>query len=77
MNITGVVDYFFDYLVLPRSAADLNTSATGCPAAEALCGDSIDNDGNGFADCKDNSCIINDGTCHMSATICFAQHACD
>jgi len=69
MNITGVVDYFFDYLVLPRSAADLNTGASGCPVAEATCADSIDNDGNGFADCKDNNCMITDGTCRPPATI--------
>jgi hypothetical protein len=77
MNVTGVVDYFFDYLILPRSAADMSTTATGCPAAEAACADSIDNDGNGFADCKDNSCIINDGTCHMATTIQALDQAAD
>ena len=61
LNLTGVVDYFFDYLVLPRSAADIDTSATGCPAAETSCSDNVDNDGNGFADCADNNCIITSG----------------
>lgn len=59
MDVTGVVDYFFDYLILPRSASDFDTTGTGCPTAEASCADSIDNDGNGFADCLDNSCVIN------------------
>ena len=63
MNLTGVVDYFFDYLVLPRSAQPTSTrGATGCPAAETYCSDSVDNDGNGFADCIDNNCIITSAT---------------
>ena len=61
LNLTGVVDYFFDYLVLPRTSADIDTSGTGCPAAETSCSDSVDNDGNGFADCADNNCIITSG----------------
>jgi uncharacterized protein YdeI (BOF family) len=77
LNLTGVVDYFFDYLVLPRSSADIDTSATGCPVAEAVCNDSVDNDGNGFADCKDNSCIINDGTCSTTTTISALDMAAD
>ncbi|MBV8757124.1 MAG: hypothetical protein JO257_07620, partial [Deltaproteobacteria bacterium] len=77
MSLTGVVDYFYDYLVLPRSASDLDTTATGCPVPEAACGDSIDNDGNGFADCKDNNCIINDGTCHSATTIAALDQAAD
>ncbi len=58
LNMTGVVDYFFDYLVLPRSAADIDTNGTNCPALETSCADMIDNDGNGFNDCSDNNCII-------------------
>src|SRR6185312_11306802 len=68
-KVTGVVDYFFDYLILPRSTSDFATGGTGCPAAESVCGDSIDNDGNGFTDCKDNGCIIGDATCRTSVSI--------
>src|SRR6185312_13366430 len=41
MDVTGVVDYFFVYLILPRSASDFDTTGTGCPTAEASCADSI------------------------------------
>ncbi len=68
-SVTGIVDYFYDYLVLPRTSADLVTGGTGCPAAETVCGDSIDNDGNGFADCNDDNCIITADTCHTTTTI--------
>ncbi|MEO8840793.1 MAG: hypothetical protein ABI591_16235 [Kofleriaceae bacterium] len=67
--MTGVVDYFYDYLVLPRSSADFATGGTGCPAAESVCTDGIDNDGNGFTDCADNGCIISDATCRSATTI--------
>jgi hypothetical protein len=76
-NVTGVVDYFYDYLLLPRSAADMATGGTGCPAAESLCGDSVDNDGNGFTDCKDNGCIINSGSCRATTTIAAIDAAGD
>ena len=68
-KVVGVVDYFFDYLILPRSAADFATGGTSCPAAESVCGDNVDNDGNGFTDCKDNGCIISDATCRSTTTI--------
>lgn len=58
-SITGIGDYFFNYKVLPRMTAEIVTGGTGCPAPETgatACGDSIDNDGNGFADCADFSC---------------------
>jgi len=32
-HLTGVVDYFIDYLVLPRTSADFMTGGTGCPPA--------------------------------------------
>src|SRR5262249_54362126 len=64
-QMTGVVDYFFDYLVLPRSASDFATGGTGCPLPEqangtsiGTCGDGIDNDANGFSDCKDLGCEV-------------------
>jgi hypothetical protein len=67
-SVTGVVDYFFDYLILPRATAEVTTGGSGCPAAETLCTDTTDNDGNGFADCADNSCVVNEATCR-DATI--------
>ena len=76
-KVVGVVDYFFDYLILPRSAADFATGGTGCPAAESVCGDSIDNDGNGFTDCKDNGCVINSASCRMDTTIAAIDAAAD
>ena len=62
-NMTGVVDYFYDFLVLPRSSSDFATGGTGCPAPEqavngvgTTCTDGIDNDANGFIDCQDLGC---------------------
>ena len=77
LNMTGVVDYFYDYLVLPRSSADIDTTATGCPPAETTCGDSVDNDGNGFADCADNNCMITDTSCRMDTNIAALDAATD
>jgi hypothetical protein len=68
-NMTGVVDYFYDYLVFPRSSADFATGGTGCPAAESVCTDGMDNDGNGFTDCADNGCIISTASCRSAVTI--------
>jgi hypothetical protein len=68
-NATGVVDYFYDYLLLPRSAADMATGGTGCPVAEALCADSIDNDGNGFTDCNDDGCVVNATACRATTNV--------
>lgn len=76
-KMVGVVDYFFDYLVLPRSTSDFMTGGTGCPVAEAVCGDHIDNDGNGFTDCADNGCIINDNTCSSAVTVSDLDTATD
>lgn len=81
-QMVGVVDYFFDYLVLPRSAADFNTTGTACPAAEqaagtdgAKCTDGVDNDGNGFADCADLGCEVGSNawlgaTCGAADAMC-------
>jgi hypothetical protein len=59
-TITGVVDYFFNYLLLPRSDADIGATGTGCapPEQSNLCSDGIDNDGNGFSDCLDLGCEV-------------------
>jgi hypothetical protein len=58
-SITGILDYFFDYHLQPRTEADFATGGTACPAAEnsvALCTDQVDNDHNGFTDCQDLAC---------------------
>ena len=63
-SVTGVVDYFFDYLILPRTTGDIVTGGTSCPppenasAGSAVCTDGIDNDGNGFIDCADLGCEV-------------------
>ncbi len=81
-QLTGVVDYFYDYLVLPRTAADFNTTGTACPAPEAAagtspgtCTDTIDNDGNGFTDCNDLGCETGSNawlgaTCTTADAVC-------
>lgn len=68
-QLTGVVDYFYDYLVLPRQASDFNTTGTSCPMAETACTDNIDNDGNGFTDCADNGCVVAASSCRSATTI--------
>ena len=48
------------------------TSSPAAPVARRprrCAADSIDNDGNGFADCADDNCIIGDATCHTTTTI--------
>jgi hypothetical protein len=74
-SVTGVVDYFFDYLLLNTAADSIMTGGTGCPVAEAAatCADSIDNDGNGFTDCKDNGCIPTLAACRAVTTISALQ----
>ncbi len=71
-SVTGVLDYFYDYLLLPRQTSEIVSGGTGCPAAESsttACGDGIDNDANGFADCLDDGCMVGVTTCRMSSTI--------
>ena len=65
-SMTGVLDYFFTYNLLPRQASDIGADGNSCPATEqaaadgtiGTCGDSVDNDGNGFADCADLGCEV-------------------
>jgi hypothetical protein len=62
-TLTGVVDYFYQFLIYPRSSADFSTGGTGCvfenaQNGSAYCTDGIDNDGNGFTDCKDLGCEV-------------------
>ncbi len=76
-GVTGVVDYFFDYLILPRQTSEIMTGGTACPVenSAALCGDGMDNDGNGFADCEDNACIVGDDACRTTTTVSAVQTA--
>ncbi|HLU68541.1 MAG TPA: hypothetical protein VKZ63_19805 [Kofleriaceae bacterium] len=57
-SITGIGDFFFDYKILPRSAADLVAGGDCLPVEDAddLCGDGVDNDYSGHGDCADFSC---------------------
>jgi len=74
-SVTGVLDYFFDYQILPRTTAEIDVNGTACPTedTQALCGDSVDNDGNGFTDCNDNGCIVASSTCRMTYDITDLQ----
>jgi len=77
-SVTGVLDYFFDYQILPRTTDEIATGGTACPPPEAnsaLCTDGIDNDGNGFSDCNDNNCIAAEATCRTTTTISAIQTA--
>jgi len=77
-SITGIGDYFFNYMILPRSEADYGTAGTACPAPEhdaAVCGDTIDNDHNGFADCQDLNCQGVAGVnCTVTGTVTNVQN---
>jgi hypothetical protein len=72
-SITGVGDYFFDWLLLPRTAEDFGGPGAGCPGAETACTDGIDNDGNGFKDCADFSCQDSEPTCAAQPSISQVQ----
>lgn len=69
--VTGIVTYFFDYQILPRTTAEIGTGGASCPTENqsATCGDGIDNDGNGFKDCADNACIAGSSSCRTVMTI--------
>ena len=75
-SITGMGDYFYNYKVLPRAVGDIVTNGTGCPAPEttvAECGDTIDNDANGFADCSDRACVAAVPACTASTNVVNVQ----
>jgi hypothetical protein len=79
-SVTGVVEYYSGYEILPVATTDVVGDGTSCPTPEdtiALCTDGIDNDGNGLTDCEDNGCIINDGTCRTMVTIAAIDGAVD
>jgi predicted extracellular nuclease len=75
MGITGIGDYFFDWLLEPRATTEITTGGTGCPVPEtgvAACSDSIDNDANGHADCFDYTCMLDAAAgpmCTKAATV--------
>lgn len=62
-RITGVLDYFFFYALLPRTAADIEqaSSSSVCDQSAEVCDDEQDNDGDGYIDCADEDCL---GTGH-------------
>jgi predicted extracellular nuclease len=75
-SVTGVVDYFFDYQVLPRTTSEIATGGSACPPLEnspELCADGMDNDGNGFADCNDFTCQATQAACVTQTTIAQVQ----
>lgn len=69
-QVTGMGSYFFNYKILPRSAADLQTGGT-CAAEDtmALCMNMLDDDGDGFTDCEDFDCQQILPSCVMDALI--------
>lgn len=78
-SVTGVLSYFFDYQILPRTTAEVVTGGTSCPAPEAgaLCSNTMDDDGNGFSDCMDNNCVIDQTSCRAQTTIGAIDSAAD
>ncbi|MBI4508596.1 MAG: hypothetical protein HY698_03095 [Deltaproteobacteria bacterium] len=58
-SITGIVDYFFNYKLLPRQAGDLVEGTTSSCKYETgdSCGNQADDDFDGFVDCDDHSCL--------------------
>jgi len=61
-RLTGVVTYFFNYYLMPRSASDIELAANDADCAEIvaeICDNEIDDDGNGFTDCDDWACAGN------------------
>lgn len=57
-SVTGIVDWFFTYKLLPRTAADLVTGDSCAPIENTaeLCDDGMDNDHTGNGDCADFAC---------------------
>lgn len=77
-SATGVLDYFFKYLLFQTAVADVMTGGAACPVKEntpELCADAIDNDGNTFKNCYDNNCIAPLDTCRPVTAIAGLQTA--
>jgi len=77
-SITGIGDYFFDYKILPRSAADLAVGGDGdCLPAEntlELCGNDVDDDHSGQGDCGDFGCQDVVESCTADTSIADIQN---
>ncbi len=74
-SITGIGDFFFDYKILPRSAADL-VAGEGCAPAEntlELCGNDVDDDHSGQGDCADFGCQDVVESCTIGTTVSDIQ----
>lgn len=74
-SMTGIVDWFFDYKLLPRTAADL-VAGDGCAPAETteeLCTDGMDNDHTGNGDCADFACQGAIEACTLDQTVADLQ----
>lgn len=76
-SVTGVVGYFFDYHILPRTTAEIGTGGSACPVenTSATCTDGEDNDANGYADCADHACILGASECRTESNISDIQTA--
>ncbi len=74
-SITGIIDYFFSYKIIPRTAADIGAASTNCLANEAIgdCMDMEDNDKDGFSDCADFSCQETVQACFTNETVSGVQ----
>ncbi len=74
-SLTGIGDYFFDHLLIPRNATDIGAMGATCPTevGHASCSDGMDNDFDGFMDCADFSCQTSDPACTTVATIADIQ----
>jgi hypothetical protein len=75
-SITGVGDYYYNYKLLPRVTSEVATGGVGCPPAEegdALCGNGLDDDYDGFGDCDDFSCQDTAAGCVTTTTIADIQ----
>jgi hypothetical protein len=56
-SLTGVLDYFRGFQLVPRSADDIAGGGEGCPVETGeLCGNQQDDDHDGAADCADRGC---------------------
>jgi hypothetical protein len=76
VSIAGIIDYFFDFKLMPRSAADLTTGGNSCLPAEegsTACMDGNDNDLDGVHDCFDASCAQTVPACVLAATVIQIQ----
>jgi hypothetical protein len=74
-SLTGIGDYFFDHLLIPRVAEDIGAMGSTCPTEtdHAACSDGLDNDFDGFMDCADISCQNSDPACTTTTTIAEIQ----